>query len=87
VNIIGDLMYKLEVYPEKCHGCGNCVVACPVNAQDPDVYGGKGPSSDEKLVMRVENGVVSIVNGDLCGGCGACIEACPVDAIKLVIVK
>ena len=77
-------MYKLVVYPEKCHGCGNCVVSCPVNAKDPNTWGGKGPETDE-VVMRVENGVVTIVNGDLCGGCGACVEACPVDAIKLVI--
>jgi len=80
-------MYKLEVYPEKCHGCGNCVVACPVNARDPNVYGGKGPENEDLIVMRVENGVITIVNGDLCGGCGACVEACPVDAIKLVIKK
>jgi 4Fe-4S ferredoxin len=78
--------YELVVYPEKCHGCGNCVVACPVNAKHPETRGGKGPYSDD-VVIRVENGVVTIVNQDLCGGCGACIEACPVNAIELVFKR
>ncbi len=80
-------MYKLVVYQEKCHGCGNCVVSCPVNARDPNVYGGKGPENEDIVVMRVINGVVTLINPELCGGCGACIEACPVNAIELIIEK
>ena len=79
-------MYKLVVYPERCHGCGNCVVSCPVNAKDPSVWGGKGPETD-KVIMIVEEGIVKVVNQDLCGGCGACIEVCPVNAIELVIER
>ena len=78
-------MYKLEVYAEKCHGCGNCVISCPVNAKDDNVHGGAGPDEDSILIMQVINGVVKLLNPDLCNGCGACVEACPVDAIKLVI--
>lgn len=78
-------MYELITHEEKCHGCGNCVVACPVNADiDPAVAGGKGPETDE-VIMRVENGVVKILNGDMCRGCGTCIESCPVDAIELKV--
>ncbi|ADG13784.1 4Fe-4S ferredoxin iron-sulfur binding domain protein [Methanocaldococcus infernus ME] len=76
--------YDLVIFKERCHGCGNCVVACPVNAQDPNTWGGKG-SKSEDVVIRVENGTVELVKPELCGGCGACVEACPVDAIKLVV--
>ena len=81
------MFYKLEVYPERCHGCGNCVIVCPVNAKESGVFGGKGPEDESKMVTKVINGVVTILNGNLCRGCGACIEVCPADAIKLVIVK
>ncbi|HIP84674.1 MAG TPA: 4Fe-4S dicluster domain-containing protein [Methanothermococcus okinawensis] len=78
-------MYRLVVYKEKCHGCGNCVIVCPVNAKDPNVFGGKGPEEEDKVVVRVVNGVADVINEELCGGCGACVEACPVYAIKLIV--
>ncbi|MCD5425188.1 MAG: 4Fe-4S binding protein [Methanosarcinaceae archaeon] len=78
-------LYELITHNSKCHGCGNCVVSCPVNANnDPNVSGGKGPESDD-VIMRVENGTVKILRMDLCGGCGTCIEACPVYAIELKV--
>ena len=74
----------LAIYPELCHGCGNCVVSCPVNAlNSPEVAGGKGPRYDDDMIIIVEDGVITIKNNDLCGKCGTCIEACPVFAIKL----
>ncbi|ENN96714.1 4Fe-4S ferredoxin [Methanocaldococcus villosus KIN24-T80] len=75
--------YELIVHEEKCHGCGNCVVSCPVNAKLPETWGGKGPYNEESVVILVENGTVKVVNPELCGGCGACVEACPVNAIEL----
>ena len=63
---------KLNIYPERCHGCGNCAVACPVNG----LVG-------ENMTIEVENGAVSVINQDSCRGCGTCIDACPVGAIEL----
>ncbi len=84
--MIKNKNYTLIVFPEKCHGCGICVVVCPVNAaNDPHVAGGAGPVNEDKIVIRVENGVIKIVNPELCGGCGECVRYCPVDAIKLLV--
>jgi len=66
----------LKTYPELCHGCGNCAVACPVNS----LYG-------ENMTIEVENGSVCVINQENCRGCGTCIDACPVDAIELEGVK
>lgn len=63
---------KLNTYPEKCHGCGNCAVSCPINR----IYG-------KRMTIEVENGAVSVVEQENCRGCGTCIDACPVDAIAL----
>jgi 4Fe-4S ferredoxin len=74
----------LKVYPELCHGCGNCVIACPVNSsRSPEIAGGKGPTDDVEIIMIVEDGEIQIKNADLCGKCGTCVESCPVDAITL----
>lgn len=74
----------LVVYPELCHGCGNCVVSCPVNAlNSPEVAGGKGPTDDVDMIMMVEDGEITLKNHNLCGKCGTCVEACPVFAIRL----
>ena len=74
----------LKLYPELCHGCGNCVIACPVNsANSPEIAGGKGPTDDVEVIMIVEDGQITMRNSNLCGKCGTCVESCPVDAIKL----
>jgi 4Fe-4S ferredoxin len=75
---------ELMVYPDLCHGCGNCVVSCPINAlNSPEVAGGKGITDDAIMVMIVEDGAVNLKNSDLCGKCGTCVEMCPVFAISL----
>ncbi|MBM4240620.1 MAG: 4Fe-4S dicluster domain-containing protein [Euryarchaeota archaeon] len=78
----------LVVHPELCHGCGNCVVSCPVNAlRSSEIAGGKGPTDDVEIIMIVEDGEINLRNSDLCGKCGTCVETCPVDAIKLEDVE
>lgn len=66
---------KLNTYPERCHGCGNCAIACPINRLG------------ENMTIDVENGAVRVINQENCRGCGTCIDACPVGAIELEGVK
>lgn len=82
----------MVIHTDKCYGCGNCVVACPVNvANDPKGTAiGKGPKTG-KAILIVEDGVVKCVNVDECRRfgpekvlCNACIATCPSKAIEFV---
>ncbi len=50
-----------------CVGCGNCVVVCPVHVEkDPKGAAvGNGPTIEDPI-LRVENGVVKVVNMQAC---------------------
>jgi len=82
----------LIIHEDKCYGCGNCVVACPVNvANDPKGSAiGLGPKS-EKAILVVEDGVVKCPNVEECRRfgpnkilCNACTATCPSKAIEFV---
>ena len=82
----------LIVHEELCSGCGNCVVACPVDvANDPYGSGrGFGPTND-KVIFRVVDGKVKAANIQECRRfgkdrilCSACIDPCPTEAIEFV---
>lgn len=82
----------LIIHEEKCFGCGNCVVACPVNvANDPKGAGvGLSPKSD-KVILSIENGVVKCLNLRECRRfgpahilCNTSIAVCPGKALVFV---
>jgi len=76
------MAFAMHINMEKCTGCNNCVVACPVNALELCIV---DPSTTQKI-YRVTNGkALSLdVNNELCAGCGVCVEACPYGVIRLV---
>ncbi len=83
----------LIVHEDLCFGCGNCVVACPVNvANDPyGVGSGNAPKNTSKLILVIEEGIVKAQKVDECRRfgknkilCNGCIVTCPVEAIEFV---
>lgn len=76
------MAFAMHINMERCTGCNNCVVACPVNALELNTI---DPASTDKIYL-VQNGVaISLdLNNELCAGCGVCVEACPYEVIRLV---
>jgi 4Fe-4S ferredoxin len=78
---------RLVIRGDLCTGCGNCVVACPLNVSvSQDVAGGKGPLTKE-VIMGVKDGSIEVLNLDICRRfegdmetepCRICIDVCPI---------
>ncbi len=75
------MAFATHVNIERCTGCGNCVVACPVDALELYTI---DPVTKEKI-YQVQDGksIVLDFKAELCAGCGVCVEACPMDVITL----
>ncbi|MHA2163202.1 MAG: (Fe-S)-binding protein [Candidatus Thorarchaeota archaeon] len=80
----------IKLDEDKCTGCGNCVVVCPVDvAVEPSTSHGKAAMSGD-TVFRVENGISKIINLDKCRrfppdrlNCRVCEQYCCTDAIEI----
>ena len=75
------MAFALHVNMERCTGCNNCVVACPVDALELFTI---DPATTEKI-YKVKQGKAMVIDfkSELCAGCGVCVEACPHDVIRL----
>ena len=75
------MAFALHVRMENCSGCGNCVVACPVDALELFTL---DPVTKEKIYVIQDGKSVSLdFKAELCAGCGVCVEACPMGVITL----
>lgn len=60
---------EIEIYADKCIGCGKCVENCP--------------SGVLLITNDGSHFCVSVTNKDFCFGCKRCTRLCPNDAIKV----
>jgi 4Fe-4S ferredoxin len=78
------LTSTLKTDEDACLGCGNCVIACPVNAlSDPYLAAGHLNELEKKPLLEVLNGTVKVVYQEVCGSCATCSMICPVEAVWL----
>ncbi|MEE8358177.1 MAG: 4Fe-4S binding protein [Candidatus Hydrothermarchaeales archaeon] len=81
------MSFTMKVEDDKCSGCGNCVIVCPVNALNSlEIQGGKGDIEAE-YILSIGKGIAYVFDPDLCNGCGSCIKACAHDAVLLESIQ
>lgn len=68
----------VDLVPEKCITCYQCIKICPVAALDLAHKQGITPDNKRKTEI-----VKFTFNGELCCFCGFCREVCPTSAIYL----
>jgi formate hydrogenlyase subunit 6/NADH:ubiquinone oxidoreductase subunit I len=73
----------IQVNTVTCMGCGTCAVACPVNKKIDSHLAGKGTSSSDEVIIRIEKGLCRVLHEDKCTGCKTCEEQCPNKAIRV----
>ena len=76
------MAFAMHINMERCAGCNNCVVSCPVNALELNTV---DPVSTDKIYVVKDGKATSLdFKHELCAGCGVCVEACPYEVIRLV---
>ena len=76
------MSFAMHINMERCTGCNNCVVSCPVNALELNTV---DPVSTDKIYAVMDGKAMILdINHELCAGCGVCVEACPYEVIRLV---
>lgn len=75
--------FRIAIDGELCTGCGNCCTACPVNKGIDSQMGAGGHSSNDEVIMRVQEGDIVVLHEDKCTGCKTCEVSCPTGAIQV----
>ncbi len=75
--------YHLAVDDALCMRCGNCCVSCPVNRQEDPQLASTGTSSNDEVIMKIEDGRVRVIHEEKCTGCKTCETNCPNSAIRV----
>ena len=95
-EVLGPEVEKEEtgliIDPEKCNGCGICVMVCEYNiANSPEGNQGRAPRPNDSVAITIENGRIKLVDAKRCtrtiqatDKCTKCKDWCPTKAIDLV---
>jgi formate hydrogenlyase subunit 6/NADH:ubiquinone oxidoreductase subunit I len=75
------LSCHIQINPVTCTGCGTCAVGCPINKRIDYHLAGKGTSSSDEVIIRVEDGLCRVLHEEKCTGCKTCENQCPARAI------
>jgi ferredoxin len=75
--------FRIAIDTDLCTGCGNCCTACPVNKEADAQMGAGGHSSNDEVIMRVQDGDIVVIHEDKCTGCKTCEASCPNGAIRI----
>jgi energy-converting hydrogenase A subunit P len=75
--------FRIAIDKDLCTGCGNCCTACPVNKEADAQMGAGGHSSNDDVIMRVQEGDIVVIHEDKCTGCKTCETSCPNGAIRI----
>lgn len=73
------------VHLDKCTGCSECEMACPVIVEDEFQFGLRGRKA-AYIPFDIAVPKKSIIDIDNCIFCGACERACPTDAIDFTML-
>ncbi|MHA1269644.1 MAG: 4Fe-4S binding protein [Candidatus Helarchaeota archaeon] len=87
-------MKKLRIDEEKCTGCCQCILICPINIQvEPKLKQGIIPPRSKtkgELIMRVINGKTTLLHPEYCYQkdfdfiCNWCAKICPTGAFQII---
>lgn len=75
-------MIEIIIHEEKCTGCGNCVIVCPVGSKNPETAAGK--PQYENAVISIVDGCCRVLDRNICLGCKMCMKSCPSGAIEVI---
>jgi len=88
------MMKKLKIDRDKCSGCCQCILVCPINLQiEPRLKEGIIPPRSKmkgELIMRVINGINTLLHPEYCYNkdfdfeCDRCVQICPTGAFQMV---
>jgi NAD-dependent dihydropyrimidine dehydrogenase PreA subunit len=82
-NTALSFSFRIDVDTDKCMGCGNCAVACPVNKLIDAQMSFGGRASTDELLLMVSAGKCRAVHVEKCTGCKTCEDNCPNKAISV----